>query len=79
MRMMAIRGRKMGGEEVMMMKKGGNKCENVVNEGIKVKLNIECELRVRSSSSPASSVQLVGLIPFSSDYHAPKTHPPKNN
>ena len=51
-------------------------CEN--EKGEKREMNLECELRVSTRSSP-SSFKLVGLIPFSSDYHAPKTHPPKNN
>jgi len=85
-----LKGRKMGVQDVVKeMTKGGvvqtgainpsvGKCENENTGGKGGKLNIECELRV-SSRSPPSSVKLVGLIPFSSDYHAPKTHPPKNN
>ena len=84
-----MKGRKMGVQDVLMEKEkkgrvvntGANpsagKCESE-NGGKGGKLNLECELRV-STRSPPSSVKLVGLIPFSSDYHAPKTHPPKNN
>lgn len=57
---------------------GANPSVGKCDGGGKGDLNLECELWVRARSPP-SSVKLVGLIPFSSDYHAPKTHPPKNN
>lgn len=79
-----VRGRKMGVEDVPKkevrneMNTGANlssvgKC----GHGEKSELSLGCVLM--NNRGLASRFSLVGLIPFSSDYHVPRGHPPKNN
>ena len=77
-------GRKLGAgkkemEHVMRgkMNTGANPRVGKCEHGVKGKLNIKCELSDRGL--PSSVKLVVGHIPLNSDYHAPKTHPPKNN
>lgn len=35
--------------------------------------------KVSVPSLQYSRVKMLGTLPFSSDYHGPKSHPPKNN
>lgn len=59
-------------------KGSSNAVSNIKTEkGGKEELKIVGELSSRGVLIPR--VKLVGLIPFSSDYHFPKIHPPKNN
>ncbi|XP_038984411.1 uncharacterized protein LOC120111426 [Phoenix dactylifera] len=80
-----LRGRKMGAKEVEKkhvveakgpMKTGANLSAGKCDHGGKRKVKLESGL---SAGSIPSRVKLVDMIPLSSDYHAPKTHPPKNN
>lgn len=76
-------GRKLGAGKKEMeqvrskMNTGANPRVGKCEHGVKGKLNIKYELSDRGL--PSSVKLVVGLIPLSSDYHAPKTHPPKNN
>ncbi|WOK95435.1 hypothetical protein Cni_G04142 [Canna indica] len=40
---------------------------------------VKCEVRFKSVHHSVSRVKLWSYVPFTSDYHGPKTHPPKNN
>jgi len=79
-----LRGRKIGAEDVPR-KEARNEMNTDANlssvgkcgDGEKRELRLECMLM--SDRGLSSRFSLVGLIPFSSDYHAPKGHPPKNN
>ncbi|KAJ0965340.1 hypothetical protein J5N97_026478 [Dioscorea zingiberensis] len=86
-RMGIFGGRKLGAQKEIMvegsdqgtMNKGANpSVEKSCDHGVKGKLNIKCELS-DDRGLPSSVKLVVGLIPLNSDYHAPKTHPPKNN
>lgn len=66
-----IKGRKMKSEKVvetvMKVKSYSSSFSKCRHGGSKEELNLDCELSKRS-------------LPFiSSDYHFPKSHPPKNN
>lgn len=55
---------------------GANLSAGKYDQGGKMKVTLESGLRARSIPS---RVKFVDMIPLSSDYRAPKTHPPKNN
>ena len=79
-----LKGRKIGVEDVPK-KEARNEMNTGANlssagkcgHGEKRELGLECML-VSNRGLP-SRFSLVGLIPFSSDYHVPKGHPPKNH
>ncbi|EHA8592424.1 hypothetical protein COCNU_contig69501858G000010 [Cocos nucifera] len=80
-----LRGRKMGAKEVEKkhvveakgpVNAGANLSAGKCDHGGKRKVKLQSGLRARSIPS---GVKFVDMIPFSSDYRAPKTHPPKNN
>lgn len=86
-----LKGRKMGVGDVSK-KEVRNEMNTSANlshvgkcsgHGEKGESSLECTLMsdrgLMGNRGLASRFSLVGVIPFSSDYHAPKGHPPKHN